>query len=88
MPVSVLTVGGMAFVGFAGEPFCELGRLVRERSPFPVTMVCCITNGSEGYYPTEEAYDQGGYEPAGCRFPKGIGEKLAEVGLDILRNLS
>ena len=85
--VSAVAVGGLAFLGIAGEPFCELGKEIREKSPYPMTMVCCKTNGSEGYYPTAEAYDQGGYEPAGTRFPKGIGEHLVEESIALLKKI-
>lgn len=85
--VSAVSVGGLAFLGISGETFCELGKAIRECSPYPVTLVCCKTNGSEGYYSTAEAYDQGGYEPRNSRFPKGIGEHLVEESLDLLREI-
>jgi hypothetical protein len=87
IPVSALAAGGLAFLGIAGEPFCEIGQAIREQSPYPVTFVCCKTNGSEGYYPTAEAYDQDGYEPRGTRFPKGIGEILRDESIDLLKKI-
>ena len=87
MPVSAVTVGGLAFLGLPGEPFCEIGVHIRENSPYPVTCVCCQTNSCEGYYPTAEAYDQGGYEPRNTRYPKGIGEILMEMGDELLRSI-
>ena len=50
-------------------------------------MVCCQTNGCEGYYPTSEAYDQGGYEPRNTRFVKGVGETISEAGTALLKRL-
>ena len=85
--VSAVSVGGLAFLGIAGEPFCELGKLIRDKSPYAVTMVCCKANGSEGYYPTAEAYDQDGYEPRNTRFPRGIGEYLAQEGIELLQKI-
>lgn len=85
--VSAVSVGGLAFLGIAGEPFCEIGIEIRKQSPYPVTFVCCKTNGSEGYYPTAEAYDQDGYEPRNTRFPKGIGEYLQDEGIDLLKKI-
>lgn len=87
MTVSAVTVGGVALVGLPGEPFCEIGVQIRDHSPYPMTMVCCLTNGCEGYYPTEEAFDQGGYEPGGTRFPKGIAEILRDAALELLQNM-
>ena len=87
MPVSALSVGGLALLGFPGEPFCEIGVHVRENSPYPVTFSCSQTYSCEGYYPTGEAYDQGGYEPRNTRYPKGIGEILMEMGDELLKNI-
>ena len=87
MTVSAVTVGGLAFLGIPGEPFCEIGRHIRDNSPYPVTFVCCQTNGCEGYYPTAEAYEQGGYEPRNTAYPKGIGEILMDMGDELLKKL-
>ena len=37
---------------------------MKERSPAKVTLCAGYTNGALGYFPTEEAYAEGGYEPA------------------------
>lgn len=87
IPVSAVGAGGLSFLGIAGEPFCEIGQAIRQQSPYAVTFVVCKTNGSEGYYPTAEAYDQDGYEPRGTRFPKGIGEILRDEGIDLLNKI-
>ena len=87
MKVSAVSVGGLALLGIAGEPFCEIGIHIRENSPYAMTFVCCQTNGCEGYYPTAEAYDQGGYEPRNTRFPKGIGEILQDAADDLLKRI-
>lgn len=83
--VSAMSFGGLAFAGFAGEPFCELGKAVRDSSPFPVTLFCCLTNGAGDYFPTTEAFEQDGYEPRGCRFAKGVGERLRDAAIDLLK---
>ena len=87
IPIGAVAAGGLAFVGVAGEPFCQLGRQMRKESPYPVTFLCCKSNGNEGYYPTAEAYDQGGYEPANTRFPKGVGENLTRSVIDLLHRI-
>ena len=85
VPVSALSFCGVAFLGIAGEPFCEVGKFIRDNSPFDTTCVCCLTNGGEGYYATAEAYDQGGYEPRNSRFLKGVAETLAETSVNLLK---
>ncbi len=87
MTVSAVSVGGLVLLGLPGEPFCEIGMHIRSNSPYPMTMVCCQTNGCEGYYPNAVAYDQGGYEPCNTRFPKGIGEILQDAGVELLKEL-
>ena len=87
LPVYVLTVGGLAFAGIPGEPFCEIGQIIRERSPFPMTMVACQTFRSYGYYPDAIAFDQDGYEPRNSRLSKGVGEKLEDAAISMLGTL-
>lgn len=86
--LSAVSFGGLAFLGITGEPFCELGKYIRDNAPYPVTFVCSETNGSGDYFPTAEAYEQGGYEPGGTHFPKGTGEQLAKGAVKLLKKLS
>jgi hypothetical protein len=62
-PVCAVRVGGGAIVTAPGEAFTEIGLAVKERSPGRPTLFCGYTNGAVGYFPTEEAYAEGGYEP-------------------------
>ena len=87
LKVTVITFGGLAFVGFPGEPFNEMGVWLRERSPYPMTCVCCQTNGSEGYIATAEGYDQGGYEPRNSKMAKGVAEQLVDSAVAILNRM-
>ena len=86
-PVSAIAFGGMALVGIPGEPFCEIGVNIRADAPFPVTCVCCQTNGSYGYFPDAKAYDQGGYEAYNTPVVKGSGEVLVATALELLNTL-
>lgn len=61
--VQVVTLGSLALVTLPGEPMTGIGMAIRERSPFPQTLVLGYANGAGGYYigmPGEKAY--GGYE--------------------------
>jgi len=86
-PVSVIAFCGVAFVGMPGEPFCEVGRQVRGNSKFPMTFIACQTNGCYGYFPTAQAYDDGGYEPRNTRYVKGTAEQLADTADVLLAEL-
>lgn len=79
--------GEAAMLGIPGEPFTEVGRLIKGGSPFKMTFATCLTNGSEGYFPMMEAYDEGGYEARSSRYKAGIAEAIAEGGVELLKKL-
>ena len=83
--VSVITVGDVALVGLPGEIFVELGLEIKERSPFPYTIVNELCNDSIGYVPTAKAYGEGGYEATSTPLAEGTGERLVEAALKLLQ---
>jgi len=85
--VSALTFCGVALLGIPGEPFNEIGVQVRGASKFKVTCVCCQTNGSNGYFPMDFCYDQGGYESFNTPYVKGTAEQLVETANELLASL-
>ena len=88
MPVSTISIGrSLAFAGFPGEPFTQLGRDVKARSPYAMTIPCCIVNGSWGYLPTREVFAFGGYESRSSMFRPGVGEILSDALSEDLRAL-
>ena len=52
-----------------------------------MTMPCCLTNGSEGYFPMQEAYDEGGYEARSSIFKAGVAERLIEYSLQLINEM-
>ena len=85
--MSAVAVGGVAFAGFPGEPFTDIGRGTRSASPFPVTIACCLVNGSEGYLPMYAAFAEGGYEAKNSNFKPGVAEQLIAGQAKILKEL-
>jgi len=87
--IAVNAVGfcGVAMVGISGEPFSEIGVQIREASKYPVTCVCCMTNGSKGYMPTDEAFEQGGYETYNTPLTKGIAGQVTDAAVSLLASL-
>ncbi len=77
----------VAFVGIPGEPFTEIGREIKKQSPFSITIPCCNANGSEGYFPTDEALSESGYESQSSLFLPGVGTKIIETSLSLLNKL-
>lgn len=68
--IQVLRIGEVAIVGLPGEFFVEFGLAIKRASPARITLVAGLANGSTGYVPTAEAFDEGGYEPTAWRYSK------------------
>jgi hypothetical protein len=80
-----LVLGDLALLYIPGEPFAELGQLVKTRSPFPYTFIVESLSESLGYIPTRKAYEEGGYQPAvGTRLAPGSGERIVEKAIAML----
>jgi hypothetical protein len=64
-PVELQTIAlgpDIALLAISAEPFNEIGRQIREGSPFPFTVVSGYSNVGWAYLPTADAYPLGGYE--------------------------
>ena len=87
-PLSAVTVGNaLAFVGFPGEPFTAYDTILKEKSPFTMTVPACIVNGNFGYLPTDEALRETGYETQGSLFAVGLEQSIVEGHMKQLREL-
>ena len=93
LPIYAISVGkSLAFGGFPGEPFNDIGKAVKKSSPFTLTILSCLTNGSRGYFPFSDAYVGGGYESATSPFGptvaddliKGEGELMQKFGIQVV----
>ncbi len=84
--VQVITLGKeVAWVSLPGEIFVQLGLAIKDASPFEVTSIHELANGSIGYIPTRQAYSQGNYEVISARCAEGSGELLVDAALRQLR---
>ena len=86
--LSGLKIGPVAFVGIAGEPFMGIGKGIKETEGYELIMPACLTNGDEGYFPMQEAYDEGGYEARSSIFKAGVAELLIEEGKKLLGEMN
>ncbi len=59
--VQVIRIGELYLVAVPGEAFCQIGLAIKERSPGR-SFIIGYANDVVGYIPTEEAFEQGGYE--------------------------
>ena len=85
LPISVIKLGKIAFVGFPGEPFTEIGRAVKDTEGYSLILPCCCANDSRGYFPSSKAYTEGGYEARASRFAPGISELLVGKAKEMLK---
>ncbi len=77
----------VAVVGLPGEIFTELGLSIKHASPFLLTIVAELTNGSIGYVPDRKAYLEGAYEAVSARCAPGSGELLVDAATRLLVEL-
>lgn len=84
LQVSAFQLGNVAFVGFQGEPFTEIGLKVKEASKMPMTICSCITNAKQGYFPTAAAFAEKGYERSISPFAHDVAQKLIDAALELI----
>ena len=76
VPLTVMGVGSVAFVGFGGEAFTAYGTAMRAIAPEKFVVCAVCANGYEGYFPTEEAFAQGGYEAKSSLFTPTLEQEI------------
>ena len=85
--LSAVSVGPVALFGIPGEPFTGIGRGIKEAEGWELVLPCCLTNDDVGYFPMQEAYDEGGYEARSSNFKAGIAELIIDEGKKLLDTL-
>jgi len=85
--LSAFSIGPVAMLGIPGEPFNGIGLGIKEAEGWEVIMPCCLTNGSEGYFPMQDSYDEGGYEARSSRYKAGTAELIIKEGKALLDTL-
>lgn len=85
VPVTVLGIGDVAFVGYGGEPFTHYGTAAREGAQDKTVLCACCANGYEGYLLTEQAFCEGGYEAATSLYTPGLEKQCVDAALTMLK---
>ena len=89
LPITSFSIGkSVAFGGFPGEPFNDIGVAVRKDSPFRLTILSCLTNGSLGYFPFSTSFKEDGYEAATSPFGETVADDLIAGELKLLGGLA
>ena len=84
IPISVINLGEVGFVGFGGEPFTRYAEGVRNAVPGRFIIASCCTNGGEGYLPIKEAFAEGGYEASASHFSPNLEEDCVNAAVKML----
>ena len=90
VPLQALRIGDFAICAIPFETFAETGLNLKRRSPFPRTVVIGIANGYNGYLPTPEQHQLGGYETwlGTCRVQENASAILTDHLLAMLSELA
>ena len=84
-PIWAYSFGDVGFVAAPYEMFDTNGAFIKENSPFEMTIIATLSNGSNGYFPSQFAFDvSGGYECDTTKYVPGTAEKLADSYLEML----
>lgn len=87
MILTAAKIGPIAILGIPGEPFNAIGKNIKETEGFDMILPCCLTNGSEGYFPMQDSYDEGGYEARSSNFKAGVAEYIIKEGKELLESI-
>lgn len=87
LKLTAVSVGDVAFIAAPYEMFDTNGMEIKEGSPYAMTFVLTLTNGSSSYIPSALGFANGGYEPGNSRFVPGTGEVLAQQFVTMLKEL-
>jgi len=82
-----VAVGDVVIVGIPAEPFTGVGLALKDTKDWEVVLPMCLVNGSLGYLPMRDAYEEGGYEAADSFFAPGVAEQVIQEGRILMEAL-
>ncbi len=85
--LTAVKIGSVVYLGIPGEPFTEIGVRVKQAEGWNLILPCSLVNGSNGYYPTKSAYNEGGYETSSSIFKVGVDDVLVENAIKLLNEI-
>lgn len=85
--IYALRMGDFVMAGIPGEPFTQIHDRISAATPFANTMVCCQLNACVGYFPTTQAYSEGGYEAMTSVYAPGTDDILVNGMCQLLEKL-
>jgi len=85
--ITAARIGDIAFVGIGCEVLTEIGRAVKDASPYKHTFVITHCNGAAGYLVPEHLYIEGGYEVRSSPFGPKAADLVVKEAVRMLHNL-
>lgn len=86
--IQTFRVGDVIFQSIPAEPFAETGIGIKQTDLNGIKIIFSgYSNGSLGYLPMIDAYEEGGYEPRNTPFAAGSAEIVEEICIEELREL-
>lgn len=88
--VQALRIGDVGIAAMPCEVFVEFGLDLKDKSPFPRTFTIELANGYNGYLPTAQQHEWGGYETWRARssyLEPQAGHKMVATLLDLFQQL-
>jgi len=83
--IQVLRIGDIYILGLPGEVLVEVGLQIKKRAGLDNLFIVTLSNDAIGYVCHGDAYDEGGYEPAGAtNLARGAGEIMIERALELI----
>jgi len=82
-----VAIGNVVLIGIPGEPFTGVGLGLKKAEDWDLVLPCCLVNGSQGYFPMKDAYDEGGYEARSSSFKAGVAELIIDEGLKLMKEI-
>lgn len=83
--VNAIGIGSIGIITGPFEMFDTTSMAIRETSPYDITLVMTLTNGSAGYMPTQECFDyEDCYEVRAGGFFRGSAEEAVGIYTDLL----
>lgn len=85
--LTAVKIGPVCMLGIPGEPFTDIGVQIKKAKGFDMIMPCSLTNGDEGYFPMQSAYDEGGYEARTSPYKAGVAETIIKGAIELIESL-
>lgn len=88
--IQAFRIGDLAIAQIPCEVFVEIGLDIKKNSPFKPTFSISLANGYNGYLPTPEQHELGGYETWRARssyLEVGASTKITETVMELLGRL-